>query len=166
MRTRISFFWNYENYVFRNIRRFSRFIVSEEHLTGLSITSLVTLLEHIFATVALVNIVATVFLIHINSSVTMGIIVAFNIIVAFLIPLVIVLTSSRVKWREEHLWNLCTSKTALFQEAVSFEGMKMKCLVILPYDFVKEVVKVTSRNKMLSTRLSNGAVCIQYHLHN
>jgi hypothetical protein len=47
-------------------------------------------LDHIVATATLVSIVTTV---------------ALDIIVAFVIPLVVLLTSSPVTWRKGHLWN-------------------------------------------------------------
>jgi hypothetical protein len=64
--------------------------------------------EHIVATVIWVRIAAAVTLYHIVATVALDHIVAevsLGTIVAFAIPLVAVLTSSPVIWRNEHIWN-------------------------------------------------------------
>jgi hypothetical protein len=53
-----------------------------------------------------VSIVATDNSDHICTTMAQDIIVAFDTIVAFVIPLVTMLTSAPVMWHEEHIWNV------------------------------------------------------------
>jgi hypothetical protein len=55
-------------------------------------------MAHIGTTMTSDNIIATV---------TLDTIIAFYTVTAFVIPLVTLLTSTPVTWREEHLWNFC-----------------------------------------------------------
>jgi hypothetical protein len=61
-------------------------------------------LDRIVTTVTFDRTVTTVALDRIVAT-TLDMIVAFDTIVAFVIPLVALLTSSPVMWRKEHLWN-------------------------------------------------------------
>jgi hypothetical protein len=55
---------------------------------------------------------------HIVATVTLDIIVAFDTIVAFVIPLVAPLTSSPVMWRKEHLWKFSVVQSAYLSNIV------------------------------------------------
>jgi hypothetical protein len=57
---------------------------------------------------------------HIIETVALDFIVAFDIIVVFVIPLVALLSSSPVMWREEHLWNISVLQRVHLSDLVQF----------------------------------------------
>jgi hypothetical protein len=65
--------------------------------------------HHIFTTVSLNHIVATI---------TLDTIISLSVIIAFVIPLVALLTSLPAMWRKEHLWNFCVPQREHFSRLV------------------------------------------------
>jgi hypothetical protein len=63
-------------------------------------------LEHIVASVNQGHIVATMTSDHIIATLPLDTMVVFDTVVAFVIPLVALLSSAIMMWCEEHLWNL------------------------------------------------------------
>jgi hypothetical protein len=61
---------------------------------------------------------------HIVATMTLYTSVASDIIVSFVIPLVALLTSSPVMWREEHLWNFSVLERVHLSNLVNKELTK------------------------------------------
>jgi hypothetical protein len=119
----------------------------EEPLTdpvGLSVASFITLLEHTVEKMCIKIIVeshccnseqrslldytdATVTSYHIIP-ITLNVMVSFDVIVAFIIPLVTLLTSSPLMWRGEHLWNFSVLQRTRFSSIESYTSAENKLI--------------------------------------
>jgi hypothetical protein len=77
------------------------------------------------------RIVTTIILGHVVETMTLDTNVAFDTIDAFLIPLVVLLTSSPMMWRKEQLWNFSVLQRVHFSNLV----ILLSALLLFYYNY-------------------------------